>query len=594
MTISKYSIVFFLFLFVTSLPIYSQIYFDYIGAGHTDEMLITSSDSDSTTMPIRTFDGMGIMPDNYGASRFLSQATLGADYETIQKVATKGYTDWLEEQFEIPASTTQNYLDTLVKVYIDSLIASTGDSSISTVTNIPSNFWQFSWWQTTMTSDDLLRHRVALALSEIFVVSDVGVLDLFPEGLASYYDMLLENSFGCFDSLLLDVTLHPCMGTYLTHLNNPKTDSTINRFPDENYAREIMQLFTIGLYELNPDGTRKTDANGDWIPTYDNSHITEFARVFTGLSFGGTNTNFGTRRGSYRDPMQMFEDRHEEGTKNLLNGEVVPTGQTGMEDIQAAINNLFNHNNTGTFIGRQLIQRLVTSNPSKAYISRITEAFNDNGNGQRGDMKHIIKSVLLDPEARDCGLRRDTTNGMLREPMLKQIHLMRAFNAVSLDSTYHHRNDLFWKDTGQRPLSSPSVFNFFLPEYQPIGKIGENDLVAPVFQLLNSNTSLGFLNQENDWFFGTNKLMDTQPVFGTTVADNAIPQLDLSDEITLATAGDLDGLIDRLDLILTSGDLSPTTRLVIKTTLTSLTDPQEIVAMALYLIMLSPDYAILR
>jgi len=267
-----------------------------------------------------------------------------------------------------------HYINQLTERAKDSIVAQGGDPAGYEAKD---QFFHSAFTNYAMTGEDLLRARVALALSEIFVISEVGALDGEPLGWASYYDLLLQHSFGNYRDLLYDITLHPCMGVYLTHLNNPKTDTTQNQFPDENYAREVMQLFSIGLYELNLDGSRKLDTAGNFIPTYDLGEIEEFAKVFTGLSWGDRN-EFGKRfpvsELGLTIPMQMFDEEHEPGSKQLLNGFVVPDRNPvdGLADLNDAIDNLFNHPNVGPFLARLLIQRLVKSNPSPDYISRVT------------------------------------------------------------------------------------------------------------------------------------------------------------------------------------------------------------------------------
>lgn len=260
---------------------------------------------------------------------------------------------------------------------------------------------RWSWWQQVIDGPDPLRQRVALALSEIFVVSDNSdAVASNPVGAASYYDMLLGDAFGNYRDILLDVTLHPVMGAYLSHLRNDKSDPRSGRYPDENYAREIMQLLSIGLFQLKQDGTLLRDGRGKPIPTYDNDDITELAKIFTGLSFDGPDRNFGSGAEAWTRPMRMYEEHHEPGPKRLIRGRHVPASQTGMQDISAAVDNLFRHPNVGPFIARRLIQRLVTSNPSPLYVQRAAAAFADDGHRVRGNMRAVISAILLDPEAR--------------------------------------------------------------------------------------------------------------------------------------------------------------------------------------------------
>ena len=552
------------------------------------------------------------------AARFLSQATLGADYETIVNVTALGEEAWMDRQFNIPVTTLTSRINTLYVNQDGEFVPEFIDAF-----NI---IFRTGWWEQVMKGEDLLRQRVALALSEIFVISDTGELEDFPMGIASYYDMLQRNAFGNFRNLLYDVTLHPCMGHYLSHAGNRPPDATTGRFSDENYAREIMQLFTIGLYELNMDGSRKPDTNGNPIPTYTNADITEFARVYTGMHYDVRaelndladdpevtesitidtvtfDEIMGFEMVNFIDPMYFYEREHDTGTKTLLNGTVLPTGQTIQQDLNGALDNLFNHPNTPPFISRLLIQRLVKSNPSPAYINRVANAFVDNGQGVRGDMQAILKAILLDVEARTPDMLRDIRNGKMREPFFKLVHYVRAFNATSITGTFTMWDGEYGDAFGQRPMSSPSVFNFYLPDYSPSGAVGDAGLVGPEFQIANSSTLSTSLNTMH-WIIVGDEI---QPyVYDPKEAneEDALPpsffptwSVDISDEIALAN--DLDALLNRLDLILTYGRLSDSTKAIIKSGLQSLSafenvDNERLARLAIYFVMSSPDYNIAR
>lgn len=502
------------------------------------------------------------------AARLLAQATLGADWETIQTVSTMGLEEWLQQQFAQPIGLHQPFVDARIAQGLDTW----------------AQHRRWAWWEQVMISPDLLRQRVAMALSEIMVVSEFSqpIADN-PDGAANYWDTLLDHSFGNFRDLLLDVTLHPCMGVYLSHLRNRKSDPSIGRYPDENYAREVMQLFTIGLYELEPDGSQTLDAQNDPIPTYDNGDITEMAKVFTGLAFGGPEPHFQWGQAIYTTPMIMFENEHESGPKQLLRGETIPDGQSGMQDVEQAIDNLFNHPNVGPFIGRRLIQRLVTSNPSPAYIRRVTRAFDDDGAGVRGNMQAVLRAVLLDPEARNLDRIDDPHHGMQREPFLRRVHLARAFNAANAYGTFPISDWDAPTVFGQRPLSSPSVFNFFQPDYQPAGAIADAGLYAPEFQITTSVTTIAGDNEMRT-------AMDYTLNWDDDLANRVT--LDMSDE--LAIADDPDALVDRLDLLLTYGNLSDATWTLVRDTIAQRSDLESRVRMAIYLIVTSPDYVILK
>lgn len=568
-----------------------------IGGSNFHDVEVTTSDESGDGSGESTINTDGLSANLNASSRFLAQASLGADYETIMATADQGFEEWIDDQFTQPiAFSLKDYVSDLVEVYRDSLVANGEDPDDAFAR---SNYWRFAWWQYTMTSPDVLRNRVALALSEILVISDVPALGNEPLGLASYYDVLLKNSLGSYRDLLYDVSLHPTMGIYLTHLKNAKTDRENNRYPDENYAREVMQLFSIGLYELNIDGTQKLDTQGDPISTYDNDDIAEFAKIFTGLSWGdGEDFRYGINADtSYTVPMKMYNEYHEPGAKFLLNDQLVPNRNPvdGMADINDAIDNLFNHPNVGPFLARRLIQRLVKSNPTPAYIARVADAFNNNGNGVRGDMKAVVRAILMDVEARDCAFAEEVTAGMLREPIVRYTQFNIAFNAASSAGKYHNSTSDFKEETEQRPLSSPSVFNFFQPDFQPIGPIADMDLFAPEFQITNSLTTIGYANETHHWTFNEDPMESGRVYPYSYTAENKV-ELDLADELLLAEENKIAELIERLNLILAHGQLSEETKTIISDTLKEIpTDQNEaIVNMAIFLVLISPDYLILR
>lgn len=515
---------------------------EIIGAGKYDGVTITTSDDDGTSNGENTLDGVGLLPNLNATSRFLGQATLGADYETIETTADQGISNWLDEQFATPATVDlQDYILELTDIVRDSMIFYGAPQEDIDDLRPFEHFWRFAWWQYVMTSPDVLRARVALALSEIFVISEAPDLGFYPLVLADYYKLLMQHSFGNYRDLLYDISLHPAMGTYLTHMNNPKSNFAENRFPDENYAREIMQLFSIGLYQLNPDGTRMLDGEGNFIPTYSHAEISGLAKVFTGLSWG-TSTYFyqyGWQDEDFEVPMKMYNDWHEPGEKQLFDGITIPNRNPvdGMADINDAIDHLFNHQNVGPFIGTRLIQRLVTSNPSPEYVARVTAAFNDNGAGVRGDLKAVIRAILTDKEARDCSLIGDPHHGMLREPLVRHTHISRAFNAASTSGRYNNSMYSFKMLTGQQPLASPTVFNFFRPDYQPIGPIEEADLVAPEFQITNSQTVLGYADLAHYWTMDEYGAMEYENIYyGDTYhfKPEFVVMSDLTDEMLLS------------------------------------------------------------
>jgi uncharacterized protein (DUF1800 family) len=573
-----------------------------LGSDPSQEIIITTSSDytpqywTQTASGDKTINGIGLEGKLAEASRFLSQATLGANLETIEYVADIGIEEWIEEQMALPPG---QMLARLHEVYADVIewYFLNGGNPDEVATRPYWTHFNYTWWENHMHAPDLLRQRIALALSEIFVISyDSGLSDQ-GYGLADYYDLLLRHSFGNFENLLYDVSLHPCMGYYLSHLNNPREIPEENIHPDENYAREIMQLFTIGLYELNPDGTRKIDQDSNWIPTYGQEDIKELAKVFTGLGVGDVVDNpwidhpyFGLDIyvADMAQPMIMYEEWHQPGPKTLVNGYEIPSGQSGLKDISDAIHQLFLHPNVGPFIGKQLIQRLVTSNPSPDYISRVTAAFNDNGQGVRGDMASVIKAILLDPEARSCAALQDDAFGRLREPITRYTHFTKAIPLEQFYGRYWNVGWGFYLATNQLPLASRTVFNFFLPDYQPIGPIADNELAGPEFQIHNSRTSVEYMNQVNDWAVWGYVMDDWE-------AEN--PHVTYNIDELRPLARDPEVLINRLDMMFTHGSLSEGTRQIIKDAITPLINNdfrEDRVRLALYLLLISPDYAIMK
>jgi uncharacterized protein (DUF1800 family) len=454
----------------------------------TAEVTLRIKDDDTTSQP----DGTGIR-------RFLTQSTFGPTEGLVSSVNSLGFASWIETQFTLPVGAHAPLLQARANAGLD----------------VYSPHKSIAWWEQVMTAQDPLRQWVAYALSQILVISDVGALDNEPIGMMHYYDRLLEHSFGNYRDLLMEVSLHPCMGIYLSHMKNLPPDEDLGRFPDENYAREIMQLFSIGLWELNPDGSQKLGSDGEPIPTYSNEDITQYARVFTGLSWGGPlndPTDAGHFHWGERDfsaSMHMYDGAfsfwnpiingwdiyylHDRDEKVLIDGTVLPANQSGMADVEAAIDSLFLHPNTGPFICRQLIQRMVTSNPSPGYVQRVASAFADNGSGVRGDMKAVVRAILLDTEARDMSRVRMDAHGKLREPYLRYVAMGRAFEA----SAPSNRWELAYlgEDFGQEPLQSPSVFNFYMPDHSPNGLLGDAGLLGPEFQITTDVTATSVRNR---------------------------------------------------------------------------------------------------
>lgn len=556
------------------------------GAGESGDTSVSPSPIPPVLDTPTGGNGEGTPDDSGGselmaAARLGSRATFGADLGTIQRIENLGAAAWLEEQFEQPISSHDAIVTELLTREANGEFLEL--ARLEDADNLSVFFGRMAWWQTSITAQDQLRQRVAYALSQIFVISDeVNALLLAPYGTSNFYDTLLMHAFGNYRDLLLAVTLHPSMGLYLSHLNNAKGDEELGTFPDENYAREVMQLFSIGLFELNPDGSEVIGDNGQPIPSYDNGDIGEFARVFTGLSWGGDNPRFGSNRRVFNEPMQVFEAFHDAEEKTLLRGEVLPAGQSGMSDIEAAVDNLFWHPNTGPFISKQLIQRLVTSNPSLAYVERASKVFADNGNGERGDMQALIRAVLLDPEAL-AAPGSDVRFGKLREPLLRYTAMLRQLGVSAPDGFYANTGRFVQDRIQQHALSAPSVFNFYLPSHSPVGAISAEGLVAPEFQITNSNSVIQISNLIQASVLGNLVNDINEPPFSRA-------SLTLGD--FLPVASDSDALLDRLDLLFTYGTLSSETRRAIHDLVVQIDDEELRVRAAAYLLLISPDYAV--
>ncbi|MCY4094173.1 MAG: DUF1800 family protein [Gammaproteobacteria bacterium] len=511
------------------------------------------------------------------ASAFASKSTFGMPYEDIVDIAEMGHEAWLDEQLALEPTSHLEFADELVRRRDAGEFKPADDGILLTIT-----FWRGTWWNRAMTASDQVQQRVAYALSQIFVVSDIDLLRDNPPAITSYMDVLLEGSTGNFRDLLLNVSLHPAMGIYLSHVNNRKADPENNIFPDENFAREVMQLFTIGLFELNDDATHRFDAEGNLIPTYDSEVIREYAKIFTGLSYSGPNAWFGRWRPYFREPMQMFEEHHSQGPKHLLGGMVVPEGQSGMQDIEMAIDSLFNHPNVGPFIGRQLIQRLTTSNPSSAYVERVTDAFNGETTGVRGDMKAVIKAILLDPEVTNPSI--PNSFGKMREPVLRLTALARQFNAECEDGLFYNNGYTMNYHGQQHPFNAPSVFNFYSPFHSPAGTLAENNIVAPEFQITTATTVINMVNLIDLGLFHDDRLFSPSEPFKPT-------NINIDEYVDLAD--DVDALIDRLDIVMTAGRLDDATRLRIKLGVESIgTEKLDRARHAIYLFAMSPSYVV--
>jgi len=543
------------------------------------------------------------------ACRFLIQASFGPTIEEIARVQQIGYAAWMDNQLAQPV---QKHLPILLSQPPEppkpAPAAKPGETMKSAdamqapaaapeplypaksmdeirmmdarmVGNYYNHRRKFVWWQQSVTATDQLRQRVAYAWLQLFVVSDKDdAFTNFTSSLVDYYDTLLENGLGNFRDLLKAVTYSYCMATYLTYLGNEKADPKSTRRPDENYAREIMQLFTIGLYELNPNGTPKLDEKGQLIPTYNNDDVREMARVFTGFHCTGHEKNWLYGPRCPLQPLQVYAERHDSGEKSLLGGrKVIPAGQPPDKDVEDALDCLFNHENTPPFVSRFLIERFTSSNPSKEYLGRVAKVFTDNGKGVRGDLTAVIRAILLDPEARQVG--DNPNSGKLREPYLRLVALVRAFNGKSPDGMYKvaYLNDL----VGQEPGSAFSVFNFYAPDYAPPGPIAEGGMVGPEFEITNAVTSVSLPNFLRDCIYN-----GSMGRWGNNVT------LDYSQEIQLAPRASI--LMDHLSLLLTGDRMSAETRGIIRRAVDQIpeTQPEDRVKLAVYLTSICAESAV--
>lgn len=599
-----------------------------IGKGNLQKVNVTSSSTANNGQ--QTLTSTGFLPNYSAAARFLSQATFGNTYAEIQKVANQSIEKWLDEQLAMSNSfRIETYVKNLHQSMVDSLNIK-NNVNTNTLTNVGVSNWHFdaAWFQGCMTTPDQLRWRVSFALSEILVTSRVSAFDGNPYALASYYDVLLDNSFGNYRTLLDKITYHPAMGSYLTFLNNHATDIGKQTYPDENYAREIMQLFSIGLYQLNLDGTEKKDNNGQLIPTYNNDDIANLAKVFTGLSWGdGTYLGINAKDNwSYTKRMKFYGidssdakknpwktsprivDGHERGTKTFLSSSVDPTASRsamqGEADIQDALNIIFNHPNVGPFVSRRLIQRLISSNPSPAFIQRIASVFNNNGSGVRGDLKSVIRAILLDTEARNCCGDETDAFGKLREPFVRYMNLIKGLNLTATGGVFRNAMVRVYDQTAQRPLSSPSVFNFYSPDYIPNGPLKDAGKVGPEFQLLSSQTLTGYFNALNDWLVNDDPT-DYYGLFtGETYKPNQDPKFNTVADYVLTRNDKLPQLLDKYNLILANGRLSTESLNTISQAIKGMPYSEDAngipntneayrrVRLAIFLIMTSPEYLI--
>ncbi len=505
--------------------------------------------------------------DASDAGRLLIQATFGPTDADLASVQATGVAHYLHHQMtKVPASSHVAYLD---QIGVD-----------PTANNV--NPTMQAWWQYAVNAPDQLRQRVAFALSEIMVVSTTSAgLGRRPYALSAYMDVLCRDAFANYRQLLQDVTLNPAMGAYLNMLHNDKGDAAKGTHPNQNYGREVLQLFSIGLNKLNPDGSLQLASDGQPIPTYLQDSVDGFAQVFTGWNYappaGQAPAWYGVPA-DWRDPMVSVAGHHDENAKTLLDGLVLPAGGMPESDLAAALDNIFNHPNVGPFFCRQLIQRLVTSNPSPGYVYRVASVFADDGKGVRGNLEAVVKAIFTDFEARDSATAAGAGFGKQREPIVRVANVLRAFHATSpsgLFSIYDTNSEL-----GQSVLRAPSVFNFFSPNYTAPGRLANNGLAAPEFQITSETTAISSANYLHSLVYnglgsGTNKIT-----------------LDLSS--VQALAGNPPQMIDYLDTLLMAGEMSPAMHDTLAAAVSGISanNPAERARGAVEIVITSPEFVI--
>jgi uncharacterized protein (DUF1800 family) len=499
------------------------------------------------------------------AARLLDQAAFGPTVMDIQHVQSVGISGYLNEQFQTQPT---------VLPYIPATLPA-GCSSSATAC------MESEWWQAALTAPDQLRQRVAFALGEMYVIS---VNEENPQPILNFQNMLVKDAFGNFSTIMHDVALSPGMGQYLNMLNSAKPPA--GQIANENFAREMMQLFSTGIDMLNQDGTLQLDANGNPIPVYTQDQVQAFARAYTGWTYatasGGSSTSFPNWTANYTAPMAAVESAHDETAKTLLNGTVLPAGQTAEQDLDGALENIFNHPNVGPFVCRQLIQHLVTSSPSSAYVSRVAAVFADDGTGVRGNMKAVITAILTDQEARAGDSDPAVDGGHLRDPVLWLANVMRGLGATNnvvsagqdpvANASYSVLGN-YSANLGEKPYGAASVFNFYPPSYIIPGTTSN----APEFGLENTASVTLRLSLANMIVFnqiaGFNVDLTATGTFGTLAATPA-------------------NLVDTLGLIFMHGQMPTQMRTDILNTITPLTDMGQRARTAAYLVITSSQYKI--
>ena len=503
-----------------------------------------------------------VPPTNTQASRFLAQSSMGSTSAEIAKVVASGYDAWITEQFATTRATS----------HWDWLVAG-GYNAAANING--QNGFDNSMWRQAITGQDQLRQRVGNALLSLLVVGIDGLNTnwrAFAAG--NYVDVLMDNAFGNYRDILDKVTTSPAMGYYLTYLGNRKANAATGAQPDENYARELMQLFTLGVSKLDADGTVQT-SGGNAIDAYTQDDVSGLARVFTGFNLDSTDSTTPDR---LRRPLIQQAANHELGTKVFL-GTTIPANTDGFASLRIALDTIFANSNVPPFVSKQLIQRLVTSNPTPAYVGRVSAVFANNGSGVRGDMKAVIRAILLDSEARSDANLTAANFGKLREPVIRLTNWARAFGATSPSDAWAFGNTSSSLNRLAQSIGhSPSVFNFFRPGYTPPNTaIATAGLVAPEMQITNEPSVIAYVNY-------------MQALIQSGTGD---VRADYTAILTRAT--DSASLVGEVNTVLAAGQLSAATVTTIRTAVDSIgtTTPALLtnrVYTAILLTMASPDY----
>lgn len=527
--------------------------------------------------------------------RFLEQTSFGPTVANDDRLRRLGLRIWLEEQFNMPYPSANSPYPNLVLKSTNSADLKAGCGMFATTTEeyrvcIRDHYSLYllqNWFfKEALYGDGQLRHRMAWALSQIWVVSGVDTQQT--SWMVAYHQQLSKNAFGNYRALMKDVTLNPAMGNYLDMIRSSRTN------PNENFAREILQLFSIGVFMLNQDGTLKLDGSGNPIPTYDQATVNNFTKVFTGWRTCEDTTLCPNRTAgapNYKDPMLLTQSLHDVTAKTLLDypnpvNKNIAANLNGNVEIEQALDNIFYHPNLAPFVGKQLIQHLVTSDPTPAYVGRVSAVFNNNGQNVRGDLKAVIKAILLDPEARG-NTKTDPNFGKLREPVQFITNILRHFNVKSADLTQQSDGVINNQITGigQDVLRSPTVFNYYSPTYTVPGSA----LLGPEFGVMNTGTSIGRLNRVNTFIFGRIAVSQPNTPLGTSI--------DLSEMVALAqTDTTSNRLVDTLNVRMMHGAMSASMKNTILTAVNAVasTNPTLRAQTAVYLVASSSQFQVQR